>query len=218
MAITLLVLDIRPPADVHGSRDGVRNGGGQHGIQPCRQRDGVALGQGDQLGVAAVTVDADPAGEVVADRLSGGQAAWAAAAEEVEVGGDALALPVGVHADPGLHHGADQLVTGDPRQVGRVVAQIAANAVEHGQADRAGLDPDQQVAFRRPWVRDLLDPELSSPLMDPAGPHDVNVPGSGDRNAVSASGQPVDHFPGAWPNIGASDSASEGEEGECRAS
>ena len=118
-------------------------------VEVLGQGNGIAVRQDAYLAVAAVLMDADVAGQRFAERLLAGEAAATPAAEEIEVRHHALAEAVGCDVGTHLDDSADELVARDPRKIFPVVAQIAADRVQDGQADRAGLDLDQDLVVTR---------------------------------------------------------------------
>ena len=85
--------DLSEVPDVNRGRDGIGDHRGLDGIEALRKRDGVALRNEGDLGVAAVACSSDRAGRVLAQRLVPAGTKGALAAEEVEVRGDARPEP-----------------------------------------------------------------------------------------------------------------------------
>ena len=118
-----------------------------------RDREGEALVDCGQLGVAAVNVVAGepcPQTEVLAAR----EAVAALTVRPTEPGdADAVAFPEAIRAVSPRDHRSDHLVPRDERQLGTV--ELPVDDVEVGAAHPARVDADQHIAVTWHRLRDL---------------------------------------------------------------
>src|SRR5207247_325177 len=126
--------------------------------------------------VTTVALDADVTRVPLAQRLEPGEALPARPAREVEVRGHSLAFEPRVDAGPDGHDDADELVTRHPRQVRGVVAQVAADAVQHRQPDTACFHANEHLALAGNGLAALDEVERSAPLADLCRPHASPAP------------------------------------------
>ena len=153
----------------------------------AQQRGGlgvvVAVGQGEavggvgdgELGVAAVQRVAGEARRV-AQVLAAGAAVGAGAAGVAEPG-DADAPADGERGGAGAagQHLAHDLVAGDQGQLG--MRQLAVDDVQVGAADRAGLDPHQDLARAGDGVGELGRAQWLAGGVEDHGEHDGTIVG-----------------------------------------
>lgn len=165
----------RAPADQPGAQEGRR----RDRVQARVERDGEGgLGQemAREAAVAGAAGEAGGVAEVLAPRLA--------------VGAVPAGMPEPGHADPHArsrrrHARADRLDAPDDlvsRHDGvDGLGQVAVDDVDVGPADRAGLDPDAQLARPGVRVRTLLRDEGRTDLPQDHGQHRTGLTrGSGD--------------------------------------
>src|SRR5690606_20280460 len=136
-----------------------------------RDRPQVAGRHHDVLGEGAVAVDPDP-DRVRAQVRAPAAAVAAVAADDVALGGHALADAVAVHARADLGDAADELVPDhQPGPDGALAPLVPQVDVQVGAADRGLLDLDQHFVGARGGHRHVLHPDALSGLALDQRPH-----------------------------------------------
>ena len=156
--------DVGTSRNVDRSGDRIGNYSRCNRIEFVRNRDGVAIGQRDPRGVAAVAVDTDEAFQIAATILMTCSTALAVAAIEVEVCNDSTAHQLGISSIAQLDDASHQLMSGYTRQKMWIVAQVAVDVVENGEAYPAGFDFDEDFTEARRRDGEFLPLGRVSPL------------------------------------------------------
>src|SRR5690606_13364513 len=136
-----------------------------------RDRPQVAGRHHDVLGEGAVAVDPDP-DRVRAQVRAPAAAVAAVAADDMALGGDALADAVAVHARADLGDAAHELVPDhQPGPDGALAPFVPQVDVQVGAADRGLLDLDQHLVGTGLGHRHVLHPDALSGLALDQRPH-----------------------------------------------
>jgi hypothetical protein len=144
--------DVGTVGNVNRGRYRVGHDRGGSRIKTLGYGDGVDSGKYNPRGITTIPMDADIAGQIVAERLAARPARTAVPTDQIEVGDNDPADDGLINAVARLDYSTRQLVTGHPRQQGRIIAQVSVDAIEHGKPDPAGQDLDQDLT--RPGRRD----------------------------------------------------------------
>ena len=163
--------DLGKAPDVNRRRDRIGDHRGLDGIEALRQRDGVALRDHGDLGVAAVARSPDRAARVLAQGLVPGDAQDALAAEEVEVRRHPGSEPALVRLLADRSHATDELVTGHDRSLERAGRVLPARVVDDREADPTRLDTHLQLPRAGQRIGGLEQLEGASPAADPEAFH-----------------------------------------------